>query len=320
MSSEQSAQNEVAGEEDHDRDRGGAEETGLKRRLWVETKKLWHLVGPTILSRICAATFAVVTQAFAGHLGDVELASISIVNTVILGFSFGLVNISPDDWTFKELHISFGCPTGVHECECLGNDDSYFFLRSNRNMHVYSIYNTVVVNRVRVANELGAGNGKGAKFATKVSVGQSLSIGILFSLLIILFPHKIAMIFSSSHDVIQAVGKLSYLLALTILFNSVQPVLSGVAVGSGWQSWVAYINIGCYYLIGIPVGLFLGRFFNFGVKGIWGGMIFGTAVQTTILGVITILCDWEKEAQKAVLRVKHLSSPNPDDDHLMVEN
>lgn len=100
MNSEQSAQNEVAGgltisqlvgEEDHDRDRGAEETTGLKRRLWVETKKLWHLVGPTILSRICAATFAVVTQAFAGHLGDVELASISIVNTVILGFCFGLV-------------------------------------------------------------------------------------------------------------------------------------------------------------------------------------------------------------------------------------
>ncbi|KAF7140028.1 hypothetical protein RHSIM_Rhsim06G0075900 [Rhododendron simsii] len=298
---------QLVGEEDHDR-RGGAEETGLKRRLWVETKKLWHLVGPAILSRICSATFAVVTQAFAGHLGDVELASISIVNTVILGFSFGLLVFLINT---HSLTLTSNSTLALDALLVCMNVNAWEM------MIPISFFAAI---GVRVANELGAGNGKGAKFATKVSVGQSLSIGILFSLLIILFHHKLAMIFSSSHDVIQAVGKLSYLLALTILFNSVQPVLSGVAVGSGWQSWVAYINIGCYYLIGIPVGLLLGRFFNFGVKGIWGGMIFGTAAQTTILAIITILCDWEKEAQKAVLRVKHLSNPNPDDDHLMVEN
>jgi len=32
----------------------------------------------------------------------------------------------------------------------------------------------------------------------------------------------------------------------------------GVAVGSGRQAVVAYINIGSYYLVGIPLGVFLG--------------------------------------------------------------
>ncbi|KMZ74724.1 hypothetical protein ZOSMA_123G00720 [Zostera marina] len=39
--------------------------------------------------------------------------------------------------------------------------------------------------RVRVANELGSGNGEAAKFATKVSVCTSLFIGFIFSCLII---------------------------------------------------------------------------------------------------------------------------------------
>jgi multidrug resistance protein, MATE family len=39
----------------------------------------------------------------------------------------------------------------------------------------------------------------------------------------------------------------------------------GVAVGSGWQSTVAYVNIGSYYFIGIPLGLVMGWFFNLGV-------------------------------------------------------
>ncbi|ESQ31327.1 hypothetical protein EUTSA_v100040870mg, partial [Eutrema salsugineum] len=162
---------------------------------------------------------------------------------------------------------------------------------------------------VRVANELGAGNGKGARFATIVSVTQSLIIGLFFWVIIMLFHNQIAWIFSSSEEVLMAVNKLSILLALTILLNSVQPVLSGVAVGSGWQSYVAYINLGCYYCIGVPLGFLMGWVFKFGVMGIWAGMIFGgTAVQTMILGFITMRCDWEKEAQKATARVNKWSN------------
>lgn len=158
---------------------------------------------------------------------------------------------------------------------------------------------------VRVANELGAGNGKGAKFATIVAVSTSTIIGLFFWLLIMFFHNELALIFSSSEQVLEAVNKLSILLAFTVLLNSVQPVLSGVAVGSGWQSYVAYINLGSYYLIGVPLGVAMGWIFHQGVMGIWAGMIFGgTFIQTLILAAITIRCDWEKEAQRATMHVK----------------
>ncbi|CAI0447913.1 unnamed protein product [Linum tenue] len=163
---------------------------------------------------------------------------------------------------------------------------------------------------VRVANELGAGNGKAAKFATAVSVVQSTLIGLMFCVLIMILRDKIALIFTSSADVLAQVDKLSPLLAVTILLNSVQPVLSGVAVGSGWQATVAYINLGCYYVIGLPLGILMGWTFKLGVEGIWGGMIFGgTAVQTVILAIITIRCDWDKEAEKARNHVQKWSTP-----------
>jgi MATE family multidrug resistance protein len=82
---------------------------------------------------------------------------------------------------------------------------------------------------VRVANELGAGNGKGAKFATTVSVVTSIIIGLFFWLLIMIFHNEFALIFSSSKPVLEEVNKLSVLLAFTIFLNSVQPVLSGNA-------------------------------------------------------------------------------------------
>ncbi|PIM99741.1 hypothetical protein CDL12_27760 [Handroanthus impetiginosus] len=163
---------------------------------------------------------------------------------------------------------------------------------------------------VRVANELGAGNGKGAKFATIVSVTESIIIGLIFWLLIMFFHNEFALIFTTSKPVLEAVSKLSILLAFTVLLNSVQPILSGVAVGSGWQSYVAYINLGCYYLIGVPLGVLMGWVFHQGVMGIWAGMIFGgAAVQTAILAIVTMRCDWEKEAAKAKMHVKKWSDP-----------
>lgn len=38
-----------------------------------------------------------------------------------------------------------------------------------------------------------------------------------------------------------------------------------MAVGSGWQVFVAYINVGCYYLIGLPGGVLMEILFRFGV-------------------------------------------------------
>lgn len=40
---------------------------------------------------------------------------------------------------------------------------------------------------------------------------------------------------------------------------------SGAAIGGGWQGLVAYINIGCYYIFGLPLGYLLGYKFNYGV-------------------------------------------------------
>lgn len=63
----------------------------LRERVWIESKKLWRIVGPAIFNRLASYSMLVITQAFAGHLGDLELAAISIANNVIVGFNFGLL-------------------------------------------------------------------------------------------------------------------------------------------------------------------------------------------------------------------------------------
>ncbi|KAI8562646.1 hypothetical protein RHMOL_Rhmol03G0050700 [Rhododendron molle] len=156
---------------------------------------------------------------------------------------------------------------------------------------------------VRVSNELGRGNSKATKFSIVNIVLTSFAIGFMLFIFFLFFRGRLAYIFTDSSEVAAAVADLSPLLACSILMNSVQPVLSGVAVGAGWQSIVAYVNIACYYLVGVPVGVVLGYVFHMQVKGVWIGMLFGTFVQTIVLIIITCKTDWDNQVSVARKRV-----------------
>nr|CAD1820987.1 unnamed protein product [Ananas comosus var. bracteatus] len=157
---------------------------------------------------------------------------------------------------------------------------------------------------VRVSNELGSGRPRATMYAVIVIVVQSLSIGLLAMAIILASREHFAVIFTNDKELQRAVAKLAYLLAVTMVLNSVQPVISGVAVGGGWQGLVAYINLGCYYIFGLPLGFILGYVLHMGPQGIWAGMLCGTALQTAILLYVVWKTDWKAEAAQASERVR----------------
>ncbi|PKI42642.1 hypothetical protein CRG98_036924 [Punica granatum] len=61
------------------------------REFSVEAKKLWFLAGPAVFTFICRYSLGAVTQVFVGHVGTLALAAVSIENSVIGGFSFGIM-------------------------------------------------------------------------------------------------------------------------------------------------------------------------------------------------------------------------------------
>ncbi|CAI8599103.1 unnamed protein product [Vicia faba] len=312
------------------------EEERFGKKLWIETKKLWVIVGPAILSSIASFTMNVVSQAFAGHLGEVQLASITIANTVIVGFNFGLllgmasaletlcgqafgakrhnmlgiylqrswivlffcVSVSSSEVSTVPAENSFGCfmvgignwDVWVHSLWGLSFDLEWILLLmtgrlENATVAVDALSVCMTINGWEMMIPFAFFAGTGVRVANELGAGKWKSA-------------KFAI----------------------IVLNSVQPVLSGVAVGSGWQVFVAYVNIGCYYLIGLPLGIIMGWVFNTGVEGIWGGMLFGgTLIQTLILIIITVRCDWEKEAGKANSRVNKGSVIKPDDQLQMID-
>ncbi|XP_058081016.1 protein DETOXIFICATION 33-like [Magnolia sinica] len=157
---------------------------------------------------------------------------------------------------------------------------------------------------VRVSNELGAGHPTVAEFSVVVAVSMSALFGILFTAAVLITRNHFPKLFTDKPEVIRETIKLGYLLAATIFLNGIQPVLHGVAIGAGWQSLVAFANVGCYYLFGLPIGALLGYKFKLGVQGIWSGMLAGTVLQTIILMSITYRTNWQKKAFQAKERLQ----------------
>ncbi|KAL6508419.1 hypothetical protein OROHE_021961 [Orobanche hederae] len=114
--------------------------------------------------------------------------------------------------------------------------------------------------------------------------------------------------------------RLSGFLGITMLLNSIQPVISGVAIGGGWQALVAYINLASYYAFGLPFGYLLGYVAHLGVKGLWGGMIAGVALQTLLLVLVLYNTNWNKEVEQTTERMRKWGGQETDTEKFAIRS
>ncbi|XP_058750024.1 protein DETOXIFICATION 34-like isoform X2 [Vicia villosa] len=141
--------------------------------------------------------------------------------------------------------------------------------------HVMLLLGASTAVSVRVSNTLGMSHPRAAKYSFLVSMFETLLLGIIFMTVIFLSIDKFAIIFTNSEDMIHAASELAYFLGISMILNTVSQIISGVVIGCGWQVMVGYINLACYYIVGLPIGIFLGFHQHLGVKGLWGGTMCG---------------------------------------------
>ncbi|KFK44421.1 hypothetical protein AALP_AA1G254600 [Arabis alpina] len=364
----------------------------------TESKKLWWLAGPAIFTSFCQYSLGAVTQVLAGHVNTLALAAVTIQNSVIAGFSVGIML-----GMGSALATLCGQAYGAGQLEMMGiylqsllgqspeiskaagkcsllmipqlfayavNFATAKFLQAQSKVIAMAVIAATVLLQHAILSwllmlKLGWGMAGGAVvlnvswwlidgaqivYICGGSCGRawsglswkafknlrgfarlSLASAVMPRGLVLhgvdsvrglpsgydnfscsysfrSLPVGISMTLiqrcSDDEEVRGLVKQLTPLLALTIVINNIQPVLSGVAVGAGWQGIVAYVNVGCYYLCGIPIGLVLGYKMELGVKGIWTGMLTGTVGQTCVLLLMIYKTNWEKEASLAEARIK----------------
>jgi MATE family multidrug resistance protein len=62
------------------------------------------------------------------------------------------------------------------------------------------------------------------------------------------------------------------------------------------------VNLGSFYLLGIPMAILLGFVLNMGARGLWVGVVCGSLAQTTLMGAITFFTDWPKMVRFSIER------------------
>jgi hypothetical protein len=68
----------------------------IRSASWVELKLLFHLAAPAVIVYLLNNVVSMSTQIFCGHLGNLELAAVSLGNNGIQMFAYGLMVIRPD--------------------------------------------------------------------------------------------------------------------------------------------------------------------------------------------------------------------------------
>ncbi|WRX21556.1 Multi antimicrobial extrusion protein - like 10 [Theobroma cacao] len=124
-----------------------------------------------------------------------------------------------------------------------------------------------------------------------------------------LVPYGISAAASNEKEVVNYVREMIPILCISVIMDSVQAVLSGVARGTGLQHIGAYVNLGAYYLLGVPVAVVLCFALNLRGKGLWIGILAGSTVQASLLALVTGLTNWQKQASNARERMLEGSVP-----------
>ncbi|KAK1301455.1 MATE efflux family protein 5 [Acorus calamus] len=155
----------------------------------------------------------------------------------------------------------------------------------------------------RVSNELGAGNPQVARLAVRVVMCLATVEALIVSGTLFTIRRYLGYSYSNEEEVIDYVTKMVPLICISVIMDSLQGVLSGVARGCGWQHIGAYVNLGAFYLFGIPTASILGFVLHFGGRGLWIGILSGSIVQTILLSIVTSFTNWQKQANQARQRV-----------------
>lgn len=161
----------------------------------------------------------------------------------------------------------------------------------------------------RVSNELGAGRPEAARLATRVVVLLALAVGASEGLAMVLVRDLWGYAYSSEEEVARHTARMMPILAVSIVFDGLQCVLSGVVRGCGRQKAGAFINLAAYYLAGIPSAFVFAFVWHLGGMGLWFGIMCGLVVQMLLLLSITLFTNWNKEALKAKNRVSSSALP-----------
>src|SRR5438445_1319744 len=136
---------------------------------------------------------------------------------------------------------------------------------------------------VRVGLAVGGGDRHAARlagYAAYIGAAMVMSAG---ALVFIIFPAELARLITNQRDVIAEAIPLFFVAALFQLSDGLQAAGIGALRGAADTRFAFFSNLVGYWIVGLPMSLFLGFHLKMGVVGLWWGFVAGLTTVAVLV-------------------------------------
>ena len=130
----------------------------------------------------------------------------------------------------------------------------------------------------RVGNSIGKKKPGVARFRGFIGIAICCCVMVVTALIILLFPETISSIYTDDPQVREVAVSLLFMAAIFQLSDGLQVSSLGALRGLKDTKIPMIVNFIAYWIIGIPVALYLGFVSDLGAPGLWIGLIAGLTV------------------------------------------
>ncbi len=146
---------------------------------------------------------------------------------------------------------------------------------------------------VSVGQAVGRGDPRDARRCGFIAIALACGFMLCSALTFLLIPRWILHVYTNDPGILQIGVGLLALAALFQLFDGTQTVATGALRGIGNTRTPMLVNLGGYWLFGLPIGYVLCFHYGFGVYGLWWGLTLALIVIALIL-----LYSWNRHSNQ----------------------
>lgn len=151
----------------------------------------------------------------------------------------------------------------------------------------------------RVGNELGANRPAKARISMMISLICAVGLGLMAMMFTMLMRHRWGRLFTSDSEILELTAVALPIVGLCELGNCPQTTGCGVLRGSARPTIGANINLGSFYLVGMPVAILMGFVVKMGFAGLWLGLLAAQATCACLMLYVLCSTDWMLQVERA---------------------
>jgi MATE family multidrug resistance protein len=158
---------------------------------------------------------------------------------------------------------------------------------------------------VLVGNAIGRGDAGAARRSAKAALLAGGSFMVASAAVFLLFPDFLAQLYSNDPNVLVIAMMLIPIAGVFQVFDGLQVVGAGVLRGAGDTHAPMVIGLLGFWLIGMPVSIYLGLFTSLRARGLWWGFVAGLAAVAIFL-LLRIRHRFARELNRITVDEQHL--------------